>query len=58
MPRGENSGELDLGRHVPMPDQRTMSLATAYCLVAAEEAIIDANWLPSTNEDKQRTGLQ
>ncbi|KAL5016006.1 hypothetical protein ScPMuIL_005595 [Solemya velum] len=57
VPRGENIGELDLNRHVSITDQRTMSIATAYSLVAVEEALTDAKWLSLSDEDKQRTGV-
>jgi 3-oxoacyl-(acyl-carrier-protein) synthase len=33
-----------------------MSLASAYAIVAADEAIKDADWKPKSAEEKQRTG--
>lgn len=56
VPRGNNRGELNLDNFISPADQRVMSLASAYALVAAEEAMDDADWKPKTVEDKQRTG--
>ncbi|XP_014223106.1 3-oxoacyl-[acyl-carrier-protein] synthase, mitochondrial [Trichogramma pretiosum] len=36
---------------------RTMCPATAYALIATEEALIDANWKPKNEEDKRDTGV-
>lgn len=57
VPRGSKPGELNLDGYVSPADQRVMSLASAYALVAAEEAVSDANWKPTSPEDKQRTGV-
>ncbi|XP_045171726.2 3-oxoacyl-[acyl-carrier-protein] synthase, mitochondrial-like [Mercenaria mercenaria] len=57
VPRGNNPGQLNLDEHVSPADQRVMSLASTYALVAADEAFNDANWRPSTVEEKQRTGV-
>lgn len=56
VPRGDNPGELNLDSYVSPADQRVMSLASAYALVAAAEALADARWKPQTVEEKQRTG--
>lgn len=56
VPRGSNPGELNLDEYIPPSDQRVMSLASAYALVAADEALRDADWKPQTTLDKQRTG--
>lgn len=34
-----------------------MCPATAYALIAAEEALIDANWIPENETEKQNTGV-
>ncbi|KAL3856250.1 hypothetical protein ACJMK2_011025 [Sinanodonta woodiana] len=57
VPRGDNQGELTLEKYVNPADQRVMSLASAYSLVAAEEALTDANWKPDKEEDQIRTGV-
>lgn len=36
-------------------DSRSISGFIAYALCAADEALRDANWLPSENEKKERT---
>ena len=56
VPKGSNPGELNLDDHMSHADQRVMSLASCFALIAAEEALSDANWKPQTVEDKQRTG--
>ncbi|XP_060608520.1 3-oxoacyl-[acyl-carrier-protein] synthase, mitochondrial-like [Ruditapes philippinarum] len=57
VPRGNNPGELNLDDHISQADQRVMSLASAYAIVAADEAIKDADWKPKSAEEKQRTGV-
>lgn len=56
IPKGDNPGELHIENVVSRSEQRTMSQGSAYALVAADEALKDANWQPTTDEDKQRTG--
>jgi len=56
VPRGTSPGELILDEHVSPADQRVMSLASAYALVAAGEALTDAGWKPSTEEERHKTG--
>ena len=56
VPRGSGPGDLDLDAHIPRAAQRGMSLATCYALVAAKEALEQAQWKPATEEDKHRTG--
>jgi 3-oxoacyl-(acyl-carrier-protein) synthase len=41
-----NPGELNINQYVKPSDQRTMSQGSVYALVAAEEALTDANWKP------------
>lgn len=57
VPRGHHPGQLNLDRVVPPGDQRHMSLASAYALAAANEALIQANWKPISEADQQRSGL-
>lgn len=37
--------------------KREVSLATAFALQAADEAIADADWYPACENAKERTGL-
>ena len=57
VPVGHNPGELNLDSHIPPPEQRTMSLATAYALVATEEAVKQSGWSPQTQEEQCRAGM-
>lgn len=53
VPKGNNNL-----RHGPSKsDLRTMSPATALALVAADEALRDANWFPHTDHEKEYTGV-
>ena len=56
VPRGSNPGQLDIDAHIPKADQRTMSMATCYSLVASAEALADAKWKPESDKQRQRTG--
>ncbi|XP_054168236.1 3-oxoacyl-[acyl-carrier-protein] synthase, mitochondrial-like, partial [Oppia nitens] len=49
--------ELDLNKRFTANELRTLSKSTLYALVAAEEALSDANWKPNDDKDKQRTGV-
>ena len=57
VPKGNKIDELDLNSSFSSSELRTMSLATAYALVAAEEAIKDSKWVPISSEDKEKTGV-
>ncbi|XP_064613449.1 3-oxoacyl-[acyl-carrier-protein] synthase, mitochondrial-like isoform X2 [Liolophura sinensis] len=57
VPRGHSPGQLNLDRIVPPADQRHMSLASAYALAAASEALIQANWKPISEADQRRSGV-
>ncbi|XP_074365540.1 3-oxoacyl-[acyl-carrier-protein] synthase, mitochondrial [Apium graveolens] len=57
VPCGTNPGEFDEQIWLNSKDHRSMSRFIAYALCAAEEALRDANWLPSEQEDKEKTGV-
>lgn len=57
VPRGRNSGELDIDAHISTADQRVMSQSTCYAIVAADEALSDAGWKPESKEQRERTGM-
>jgi len=50
VPRGQSPNEFS-GK-----PQRSVSLATAFAIKAAEEALNDAKWKPTTTEEKRTTG--
>uniref|UniRef100_A0A453NLN9 beta-ketoacyl-[acyl-carrier-protein] synthase I n=2 Tax=Aegilops tauschii subsp. strangulata TaxID=200361 RepID=A0A453NLN9_AEGTS len=55
VPRGKGEAEFD--EEAWTKDSRSISGFIAYALCAADEALRDANWLPSENEKKERTGV-
>ncbi|KAK8723593.1 hypothetical protein OTU49_011454 [Cherax quadricarinatus] len=57
VPRGKGEGELDVSSHFNSSDLRTMNSAIAYGLVAAQEAIEDADWKPDDPKEQERTGV-
>ncbi|XP_014214295.1 3-oxoacyl-[acyl-carrier-protein] synthase, mitochondrial isoform X2 [Copidosoma floridanum] len=57
VPKGDGPYELNLKTKFTTSELRTMCPATAYALIAAEEALNDANWKPERENDKQNTGV-
>lgn len=53
----ENGAKFKLENHFKKSDLRSMSLATAYALIATEEALKDAKWDSTTDEQKLNTGV-
>ena len=56
VPHGSEAHELNLSS-MSSKDLRAMSPATCMAMVAAEEALSDANWKPLEAQDKQATGV-
>lgn len=48
---------LDLDSFIDPPDQRRMDKFIMYALVAAQQALADANWSPTEEDDQERTGV-
>ena len=57
VPKGSQPHELDINSKFSKSELRTMCPATAFALIAAEEALNDANWKPINEEDKRDTGV-
>ncbi|RXG70499.1 3-oxoacyl-[acyl-carrier-protein] synthase, mitochondrial [Armadillidium vulgare] len=57
IPRGNQDHELDLDKHFSSSGLRSMTKATAYALIAAQEALEDANWLPEEEGALESTGV-
>ncbi|KAK3868687.1 hypothetical protein Pcinc_025943 [Petrolisthes cinctipes] len=57
VPRGNDMGQLNTEAHFSLSELRTMTPATSYALVAAKEALWDANWQPEDQREKERTGV-
>ncbi|XP_075221715.1 3-oxoacyl-[acyl-carrier-protein] synthase, mitochondrial isoform X2 [Lycorma delicatula] len=48
---------LNISDYINKNEIRTMSLASAYALIASKEALNDANWLPTDDVGKEKTGV-
>lgn len=48
---------LDVGQHFSKSELKAMSKSTSYALIAAKEALENANWLPEKQVEKDRTGV-
>ncbi|XP_057321529.1 3-oxoacyl-[acyl-carrier-protein] synthase, mitochondrial isoform X1 [Microplitis mediator] len=57
IPRGNDAGSLNLDEKFSKSELRSMCPATAYALIAAEEALEDAQWKPTEESDKRDTGV-
>ena len=57
VPRGTQEGELNELAVATAQERKKISLATVFALCAAKEALEDAGWHPTTDTDKQNTGV-
>ncbi len=57
VPRGTDAGMFDADKHVPHKDQKKMDDFILYGITAADDAIADSGWVPSTDEERERTGV-
>ncbi|KYQ57635.1 3-oxoacyl-[acyl-carrier-protein] synthase, mitochondrial [Trachymyrmex zeteki] len=57
VPKGNSSHELNIDSYFTKSELRTMCPATAYALIASEEALADASWKPTDEADKRDTGV-
>ncbi|OAY78433.1 3-oxoacyl-(acyl-carrier-protein) synthase, mitochondrial [Ananas comosus] len=56
VPRGKEEGEFDEDAWIQSKDNKSVARFIAYALCATDEALRDANWLPTEVEKKERTG--
>ena len=49
--------QLDLKSKFTKTDLKNLSMSTIYALIAAEEALTQANWKPKNESDQQQTGV-
>lgn len=54
---GKDCGKFDLTSYFSKSELRAMAPATAYSIIAAQEALEDAKWFPEEEESKQMTGV-
>ncbi|XP_063778308.1 3-oxoacyl-[acyl-carrier-protein] synthase, mitochondrial [Pseudophryne corroboree] len=57
VPKGHGEGEFSEELYISRSDVKAMSSATIMALAAAEQAIVDSNWIPKTREDQESTGV-
>ncbi|KAK7481572.1 hypothetical protein BaRGS_00027221 [Batillaria attramentaria] len=57
VPHGDAEDEFNWKRFIPKEHNRGMSLAAAYAVAAAEEALTTANWKPEDEALRARTGV-
>lgn len=58
IPHGRGRDDiLDLTKYFAKSSLRTMALSTAYAVLAAHEALLDAKWMPEDEEQLLRTGV-
>jgi 3-oxoacyl-[acyl-carrier-protein] synthase II len=58
VPRGETaSGRFNADDWISTKDQRKMDEFIVYAIAAAEQAVTDAGWKPTEEEDRERTGV-
>ncbi|XP_068209791.1 3-oxoacyl-[acyl-carrier-protein] synthase, mitochondrial-like [Palaemon carinicauda] len=57
VPKGNGEGELNISSHFSASDLRTITPAIAYALLAAEEAVSNAQWKPEDSKEQEQTGV-
>ncbi|CAB4274094.1 unnamed protein product [Prunus armeniaca] len=57
VPCGTNPGEFNEDLWFSSKEHRSMARFIGYALCAAEEALKDANWMPTEPDQKERTGV-
>ncbi|KAL0402370.1 UNVERIFIED_CONTAM: 3-oxoacyl-[acyl-carrier-protein] synthase, mitochondrial [Sesamum latifolium] len=57
VPCGANPGEFNEELWLNSKDHRSIARFISYALCAADEALRDANYMPTTQDDKERTGV-
>ncbi|XP_022948137.1 3-oxoacyl-[acyl-carrier-protein] synthase, mitochondrial isoform X2 [Cucurbita moschata] len=57
VPRGTKPGEFNEELWLNSKEHRSISRFIGYALCAADEALKDANWMPSLQEQKEKTGV-
>lgn len=57
IPLGSGKGEFNVNDHFHDKQLRAMAPGTVFAVVAAREALKDAQWSPQNQDSKQRTGV-
>ncbi|KAJ8034839.1 3-oxoacyl-[acyl-carrier-protein] synthase, mitochondrial [Holothuria leucospilota] len=56
VPRGDEEGQFNPAKHLSVAELKTAEDVTQFALTAAEEALSQAGWKPSSEEDRAVTG--
>lgn len=57
IPLGEGVGEFNALNYMEPKEQRKVDDFILYGVAAAQQAVLDSGWLPTAEEDKERTGV-
>ncbi|KAL3363824.1 hypothetical protein AABB24_012856 [Solanum stoloniferum] len=57
VPYGSSSGEFDEQLWLNSKEHRSIARFIGYALCAADEALKDANWIPTEQDEKEQTGV-
>ncbi len=57
VPRGDGAGEFNADRYIEPKEQKKMDTFIHFGMAAADEALADSGWKPSTDEEAFRTGV-
>ncbi len=57
VPRGDGEGQLNIDRYIEPKEQKKMDTFIHFAMVAADEAVKDGGYVPSTDEEKDRIGV-
>jgi len=57
IPLGEGVGEFNSLNYMEMKEQRKVDDFILYGVAAAQQAVLDSGWLPTAEEDQERTGV-
>jgi 3-oxoacyl-[acyl-carrier-protein] synthase II len=57
IPMGTGQGEFDLDFAMPANERRRVGDFIVYAMAAARQAIEDSGWMPTDDEDRERTGV-
>ncbi|XP_071726026.1 3-oxoacyl-[acyl-carrier-protein] synthase, mitochondrial-like [Rutidosis leptorrhynchoides] len=57
VPCGTKPGEFNESQWLDSKHNKSIARFISYALYAADEALKDANWIPSEQEDKEKTGV-
>ena len=57
VPKGQSPGDFNAEDYVSSKESRKMADFILYGLAAVNQAVENSNWFPSTDKDKERTGV-